>query len=334
MRQDPAEKSALTAVMVFPLIIVGVAAWALISPSSAGHLTPHINQLLGVIMFGMGLTLTVQDFKLVLTRPRPILVGVVAQFILMPLLAVLVAHVLRLSPAVTVGVILVGCAPGGTASNVIAYLARVDVALSVTMTAVSTILAPIFTPLLTKWLAGAYMPLDALGMAGTIARIVLIPVIGGLTLRMLLPRAVERVLPVLPWFSTVGVALAIAGVVAASSASVKTAGAIILLAVVIHNLLGFVCGFGFAWLLGVPGRAARTVSIEVGMQNSGLAAGLATTYFTPEAALPGAVFSIWHNLSGAVLAAVYRRIADREIADRARAWNVRKCRATRFGRDN
>jgi BASS family bile acid:Na+ symporter len=194
---------------------------------------------------------------------------------------------------------------------VISYLSKADTALSVTMTSISTLIAPIMTPLLTLALAGQYMPVAAGDMALTIVKIVLIPVLAGLVIRLLLSNLVDKVLPALPWVSVAGISLVVISVVSGSADKVLQAGAIVLLAVVLHNLLGYLLGYWFARALKVPVRSARTTSIEVGMQNSGLAAGLAGTYFSPEAALPGAVFSIWHNLSGAVLAMYYRRTADK-----------------------
>src|SRR5699024_6313321 len=258
--------------------------------------------------FGMGLTLTVPDFALVARRPLPVLIGGVAQFVIMPLIGLGVSVALQLPAELAAGVILVGCAPGGTSSNVITYLSRADTALSVTMTSISTLLAPLLTPVLTLMLAGQYMHVDAADMALTIVKIVLLPVIGGLVVRVLLSRLVNRILPVLPWISVIAISLVVAAGVANSAEQLVAAGLLGLLAGVLHNGLGYLLGYGAARLLRRPVRSARTLSIEVGMQNSGLAAGLATQYFSPVAALPGAVFSIWHNLSGAMLAAAYRRM--------------------------
>ena len=312
----PEDRSALRAVTIFPVLIIAAALWGFFSPATAGTLTPHVAILLGVIMFGMGLTLTLPDFHLVFTRPWPILLGVVAQYVIMPALAVLIVNVLHLSDAVAVGVILVGCAPGGTSSNVISYLAKADVALSVTMTAISTLLAPLMTPLLIKWLAGKYMPLDGGAMALSIVKMVLVPVIAGLVLRLVFPKFISRILPALPWISTLGISGVVAGVVSASVDAIKAAGLMVLVAVILHNILGYGVGYGFSKLLRADNRVSRTISIEVGMQNSGMAATLAKTHFavTPEAALPGAIFSIWHNLSGALLSVIYRRLAEREAA--------------------
>ena len=313
------DRSALRAVTIFPILIIAAAIWGYFSPSTAGTLSPYVTYLLGIIMFGMGLTLTLPDFKLVFTRPLPILIGVVAQYLIMPLLAVIIVKVLALPAAVAVGVVLVGCAPGGTSSNVISYLAKADVALSVTMTSISTILAPILTPLLTSWLAGSYMAVDAGAMALSIVQTVLVPVIGGLVIRLVVPKLVEKILPILPWISTLGISGVVAAVVAPSKESIQAAGLMVLLAVILHNVLGYVVGFGFAKIFRTNGRVARTVSVEVGMQNSGLAATLAKTHFaaTPETALPGAIFSIWHNLSGALLSVIYRRMQEHEEAKKA-----------------
>lgn len=308
------ESSARIAVTIFPLIILVAAAIGFFAPDFGQVLAPYTNTYLGVIMFAMGLTLTIPDFALVVKRPLPVLIGVVAQYLIMPLLGFGVAWALNLSPALAAGVILVGCAPGGTSSNVITYLSKADTALSVTMTSISTLLAPLLTPLLCAWLAGKYMPVSAGEMAGSIVKVVLIPVLAGLIIRLVASKIVDKVLPALPWVSVIGISLVVISVVSGSADQVLKAGAIVLLAVVLHNCLGYMLGFWFARLFRVPIRSARTTSIEVGMQNSGLAAGLAAQYFEPTAALPGAIFSIWHNLSGAVLAMYYRRTADKREA--------------------
>lgn len=305
--QSSEERSARVAVTVFPLLILAGGALALLFPEPFTGLSPLINPGLMLIMFGMGLTLTLPDFALVIRQPLPVLLGVVAQFVIMPLLGLGIAWALQLPPELAAGVILVGCAPGGTASNVVTYLARGNVALSVAMTSVSTLLAPIFTPLLALWLAGRYMAVDAGAMALSIVQIVLIPVLLGLVIRYLAPRLVDRVLPVLPWVSVIAITFVVVAVVSGSAAAILTAGWLILLAVILHNGLGLALGYGAAKLFRQPVAARRTMAIEVGMQNSGLAAGLARDYFTPEAALPAAVFSVWHNVSGALMAAFWRR---------------------------
>ncbi|WP_066642574.1 bile acid:sodium symporter family protein [Serinicoccus hydrothermalis] len=308
------DRSAYRAVTLFPVLVLvaGILGYVFAGPISggAGLITP----LLGVIMFGMGLTLTLPDFALVLRRPLPVLLGVGAQYVVMPLVGLLVVTVLRLPDEIAAGVILVGCVPGGTASNVVAYLARADTALSVTMTSVSTLLAPVLTPLLTLWLVGERLPVDGWGMARTIVVIVLVPVVLGLLVRLLLPRLVRRVLPAMPWFSVLVICVVVAIVVSLSADRLVEAGLLVTAAVILHNLLGLGIGYGIGRVTGVGERSARTMAIEVGMQNSGLASGLAATFFTPVAALPGAVFSVWHNLSGATLAGWFRRRDARAAA--------------------
>ncbi|MDC4232330.1 bile acid:sodium symporter family protein [Actinomyces sp. B33] len=308
------DRSARIAVTVFPVMILAAFALAMILPDVFQPLGAGTNWALGIIMFGMGLTLTVPDFALVVRRPLPVLVGVLAQFVVIPLLAILLTWTFHLPDAIAVGVILVGCAPGGTSSNVISYLSKGDVALSVTMTSISTLLAPLLTPVLTGWLAGAYMPVDAGAMAMSIVKMVLVPVVGGLAVRALFSRVVERILPLLPWVSVLGICYVVLAVVSKSADKILSAGLLVLAVVACHNLLGYLLGFLAGKAAGGSERVNRTTSIEVGMQNSGLAATLAATHFasTPETALPGAVFSTWHNLSGAVLAMYYRH---RPLAD-------------------
>lgn len=301
------DRSARIAVTLFPVLILVGAAVAFAAPDTFTPLGEIISPLLGIIMFGMGLTLTLPDFKLVATRPLPVLLGVFAQYAVMPLLGLGIAFALQLPADLAAGVILVGCAPGGTSSNVVTYLAKGDTALSVAMTSVSTLLAPLLTPLLTLWLAGQYLPVDGAGMALSILQIVLLPVAAGLLVRLFLPRLVTRALPALPWISVIAITLVVVAVVSGSADSIVDAGLLVLLAVVLHNGLGYAIGYTFGRLTGQPERVRRTMSVEVGMQNSGLAAGLAAQYFSPLAALPGAVFSVWHNVSGAVLAAYLRR---------------------------
>lgn len=307
------ERSAKIAVTLFPLLVLAGGAVALFTPGTFTGFSTMINPLLMVIMFGMGLTLTLPDFALVARKPLPVLLGVMAQYVIMPLVGLGVAMLLQLPPALAAGVILVGCAPGGTSSNVVTYLAKGDVALSVTMTSISTLLAPVFTPLLTLWLAGQYLPVDPGAMAKSIVQIVLIPVVLGLVLRALMPRLVNKALPVLPWVSVIAITMVVIIVVAGSAAAIFSAGLLILLAVILHNAGGIALGYGVAKLFKQPIASRRTMAIEVGMQNSGLASGLAKQFFSPEAALPGAVFSVWHNLSGAVIAAYWRRSSSKHV---------------------
>ncbi len=300
------ERSARVAVVAFPVFMLVGFAVGMLFPDQIAPTAQWVPLALGVVMFGMGLTLTVPDFSLVVKRPVPVLIGVVAQFVIMPLLAITLAWVFRLPPEIAVGLVLVGCAPGGTSSNVIAYLAKGDVALSVTMTSISTLLAPIFTPILTLWLAGAYLPISASSMAVSIVQMVLLPVIGGLVIRLVANNLVTKMLPILPWISTLGIAIVLTAVVANSADKMFKAGIVIIFAVIIHNLAGYALGYATAKGFGQPEQAARTTAVEVGMQNSGLAATLASQNFDPVAAIPAALFSVWHGISGGLLAMYFR----------------------------
>lgn len=305
------DRSAYIATLGFPALVIVGGLIGYLVPDVVAPISGWVTPLLGIIMFGMGLTLQPVDFALVFKRPLPVLIGVVAQFVIMPLLAIIVVWLLRLPAEIAVGVILVGCSPGGTSSNVVSYLSRGDVALSVTMTSVSTLLAPILTPLLTLWLAGEMMDVSASAMAWSIVQVVLIPVVAGLVVRLLLPDVVKAVLPVLPWASVIAISMIVAIVVAGSRDQLATAGLTVLIAVILHNTFGYLLGYLTGKFTRQPETTRRTMAVEVGMQNSGLAASLATQYMTPLAALPAAVFSVWHNLSGAVVAMVFRSIDNR-----------------------
>lgn len=305
---DASETQAKLAVTVFPLLVIAGAIVAYLVPGPlAAALGPWVKTLLGVIMFAMGLTLTPPDFVLVAKRPLPIALGIIAQYVIMPLSGWVIAAALQLPPELAVGVILVGCAPGGTASNVVTYLAKGDVALSVTMTSISTLLAPVLTPALALWLAGARMNVEGSAMAWLIVQAVLIPVLAGLLVRVVIPQVVKRTLPALPWISVAGITAVVIAVVAGSAEKIAAAAGVVMLAVVLHNLLGYGLGYGLGWVTNQPEAACRATAVEVGMQNSGLAATLAATFVSPLAALPAAIFSVWHNVSGALLAAFFRR---------------------------
>lgn len=276
--QTKTERESQIAVLLFPALILLGGVSGVLVPQVFSGLSSWINPLLMVIMFCMGLSLTLPDFGLVFKNPLPVLGGVAAQFMVMPAMGWLVAWGLNLDPALAAGLILVGCAPGGTASNVVAYLARGNVALSVSMTSLSTLVAPVFTPLLAFWLAGQYLPVDARSMAGTVFQVVLIPVVLGIVLRMLLNSVVLGILAALPWLSVAAITIVVTIIVAGSSEAIMSAGLLVFLAVALHNGLGLLLGYGIGKLLRVPEESRRTIAIEVGMQNSGLAGGLAKQY--------------------------------------------------------
>ncbi|MEU3844264.1 bile acid:sodium symporter family protein [Streptomyces sp. NPDC028635] len=311
----PADRAARRAVTVFPVLVLAAGAVGLASPGTFTGYGPWVPYLLGVVMFCMGLTMSLEDFTGVARRPWVVLLGLVAHYVIMPGLGWLIAHLLHLSPALAAGVILVGCAPSGTASNVVTYLARGDVALSVSVATVSTVLAPLLTPPLTLLLAGQYLPVDAGSMVTDILKTVLLPVVAGLVVRLVAGRWIERVLGAMPWLSSLAIAAIVAVVVAGSADALKSAALTVLVAVVLHNGCGLALGYGCARLARLGRPASRAMAFEVGMQNSGLAASLATAHFTPLAALPAAVFSVWHNVSGALVAAwMARRTPAREGA--------------------
>ncbi|EFR40652.1 bile acid transporter [Selenomonas sp. oral taxon 137 str. F0430] len=284
------------------VFVIAIAAVALFQPWTFLWTVPYITILLGIVMFGMGMTLRFEDFRLVLERPKDVLIGTVAQFGIMPLLAWILAHAFSLPPELAAGVILVGTCPGGTSSNVMTYLARGDVALSVSMTMASTILAPIMTPLLTLWLAGQWIDIPAGKMMISIAQVVIAPIVLGLLINHFFERPVQKAVKVLPLISVVAIVLIVGAVVSANAGRIMETGALIMVVVMCHNLLGYALGFSVAKLLHMDMAKVKAVSIEVGMQNSGLAASLALLHFGAAAAIPGALFSVWHNISGSLAA--------------------------------
>ena len=292
------------------VLVLAAALLALAFPSVLQQIRPTtINYLLGVVMFGMGLTLNLNDFKIVFSRPKDVIVGCLAQFTMMPLLAWGLSRAFQLDESLALGVVLVGCCPGGTASNVITYLAKGDLALSVGMTGVSTLLAPLLTPLLTWALAGKSVNVDVAGMLLSILWVVILPIVVGLTVKGLWPKFTEKATDYLPAFSSVAIAFIVAIVIAANATKLLAGGLVIVLVVMLHNLCGLGVGYLIGRLLGLAEPKKRAVSIEVGMQNSGLASSLATLHFAayPMATIPGAIFSVWHNISGAIVARLYAR---------------------------
>ncbi len=292
---------------LFPVWALAGAGAALLRPEAFAPLRPAIVPLLGVIMFGMGITLRAGDFLAVLGRPALLLGGAALQFGVMPLAAWLVARGLGLEPALLAGLVLVGSCPGGTASNVICFLARADVALSISLTAFSTLVGVFATPLLTELYAGRSVEVDVAGMIASILRIVILPVSLGVAANTLFGARLARARAAFPLVSVLAIATIIAIVVALSHERLRAIGLAVGVAVVVHNALGLAGGYGIPKLLGLSERQCRTFAIEVGMQNSGLGVALAVQYFSAAAALPGALFSVWHNLSGSLLAGLWSR---------------------------
>jgi BASS family bile acid:Na+ symporter len=292
---------------LFPLWALFGCALAYLWPPPFVAARPAIVPLLALVMFGMGLTLTFENFREVLRRPGLVSLGVGLQFLFMPFIGWLLVRLMELPAALAAGVILVGSCPGGTASNVVCYLARGDVALSITLTASSTLLAVVATPFLTWWYVGQTVPVPVLELLLSIAKMVLIPVLAGLLINRYLHHRLARVQVWFPLLSMAAIVVIIAIIVAINRDQLPRVGALLGLAVVLHNLAGLSSGYLLPRLLGRSPRECRTLSIEVGMQNSGLAVALASQYFSAAAALPGALFSLWHNLSGSWLAAIWSR---------------------------
>ncbi len=292
-------------------IVLAVAALSLFVPQSTLWIqTSWVNYLLMIVMFGMGLTLKIDDFKLVFTRPKDILIGCAAQFLIMPLLAFGLGKVFGLETALLAGVVLVGTCPGGTSSNVITYLSKGDVALSVGMTSVNTILAPFLTPAITYLLLKTSVEVDILSMFLSIIKVVIIPIALGFIINKFFGKYTQKAVKVLPMISVIAICLIVAAVVSHNAEKILTTGAIVFVVVILHNLLGYACGFLLGKILRLNMSKTKALSIEIGMQNSGLATSLAGTAF-PDLAMatvPGAIFSVWHNISGAILANIYNRM--------------------------
>lgn len=287
------------------VIVLVVAGISLFAPGTVSWIkTSYVNPLLMVVMFGMGLTLKLQDFKIVFSRPKDVIIGCMAQFIVMPALALLLTKLFNLPVELAVGVVLVGTCPGGTSSNVMTFLAKGDVALSVGMTSVSTLLAPFLTPFLTKLLIGQTVNVDVMSMFMSIIKVVILPIGLGFIINKLFGKVTERLVKVLPLISVAAIVAIVAAVVSANSSKIMTSGLLIVAVVILHNCLGYLVGFMVGRCMGLSLAKQKAIAIEVGMQNSGLATSLAGTAFAqyPLATIPGAVFSVWHNISGAIVA--------------------------------
>lgn len=289
------------------VIVVGALAYAF--PSTFKPLGAYIAPLLGIVMFGMGLTLMASDFREVVRQPRDVIIGILSQFLIMPIVAYLLCLVMHLPPEIAVGVILVGCCPGGTASNVMTFLARGDLPLSVTITSCTTLLAPVVTPFLIWVFAKQWVDISPVAMFVSIVEIVLLPIALGVVVHTVLGKKVEGFAAAMPLISVVAIALIVAAVVAATANKLLAVGPLVFLVVVLHNGFGYLFGYWTAKLLGLNLAKRKCLAIEVGMQNSGLGVALATTHFAamPMAAVPSAVFSFWHNVSGPILATVFHR---------------------------
>lgn len=291
------------------LIVLAVAALALFVPSSGLWISlKAVNYLLMVVMFGMGLTMKLDDFKVVFTQPKDVLIGCLAQFTVMPILAFSLGKIFGLEAGLLAGVILVGTCPGGTSSNVITYMSKGNVALSVGMTSVNTLLSPIVTPAITYLLLRTSVKVDMLAMCLSILQVVILPIALGFVVNKFAKKFVSKVIDILPVVSVIAICLIVSTVVSHNAEKILTTGAIVFVVVILHNLLGYACGFGLGKVLKMDMPKTKALTVEIGMQNSGLATSLANTAFPSlaMATVPGAIFSVWHNISGAILANILR----------------------------
>lgn len=296
---------------LFPLWVIVFSLYAFFYPDPFKPYAKDISYLLGVIMLGMGLTMSIDDFKLVLTRPKDVFFGVFFRYLIMPFVGFAVAKILGLPPALAAGLILVGCCPSGTASNVMTFLARGDTALSVTVSSVNTILAPVLTPYIFLLLAGTLIPIKAEALLIDILKIVLVPIAIGVGMRTLLSSFVDRIMKIVPVVSVVCIVFVIAIVIALNAAKLATVAVIAFAAVALHNAIGLGVGYGASRTVGMSEDKSKAICFEIGMENSGLAAALALAHLDPIAAIPGAIFSVWHNLTGSVLAGYWSSKKDR-----------------------
>lgn len=299
------------------IICLAIATLSLLLPSSTAWIkTSSILPLLMIIMFGMGLTVTPKDFIIVFKRPKEVIIGCMAQFIVMPFLAFTLGKLFNLETGLLVGVILVGTCPGGTSSNVMTYLGKGDVALSVGMTCVSTLLAPFLTPLITFLLLKSTVSIDMYAMFVSIIKVVLLPISAGMIINHFFTKFTQSIIEVLPLISVTAIVSIIASVVSANSQKILSTGAIVFIVVILHNTLGYAIGYGIGTALKMNIPKRKAVAIEVGMQNSGLATGLAAQAFPnlAMATVPGAIFSVWHNISGAIIANIFAKLEENKTS--------------------
>ncbi|CAG9295985.1 bile acid:sodium symporter family protein [Celerinatantimonas diazotrophica] len=309
-------------IQLFPLWAILLSVLAFNQPQLFAPLKSQIVPLLTIIMLSMGLTLRGKDFLNVAHSKRAIITGLILQFTVMPFSAVLISHLLNFDTNLTVGMVLVGSVAGGTSSNVMCYLAKGDVALSITMTAISTLIGVVMTPLLVKLLAGHSVDVPTLSMIVSLVKIVLVPVILGILINTYCNRLVTKIEPVLPLVSMVVIITIIAIVVALNHSKLALIGPMVAVAVILHNGIGLAAGYWVCRLLRFNETICRTVAFEVGLQNSGLATALAMKFFTATAAVPGTLFSVWHNISGSCMAGFWSK---RSVKDGS---NVQPAKAT------
>lgn len=291
----------------FAILIITVSAWGVYKPLTFKAFVPHIPLMLSIIMFGMGMSLKKEDFKIILKRPKEIFIGAAVQFTMMPLIAFMLCYLFKLPPDLAAGVILVGTCPGGTSSNVMAYLGKGDITLSVSMTTVTTLLAPIVTPFLTLFFAGKFVHVSVFAMFLSIVKIIILPIVLSIIIKNILGHKADTLCEIFPLISIICLVL-ISGCIAGANASkIMTCALVTFLVMAIHNALGLLIGYFAGKIFGFSEEKRRTLAFEIGIQNSGLGVSLATMYFNPTAALPAAITSIWQIITGPIIASYWSK---------------------------
>jgi BASS family bile acid:Na+ symporter len=309
---ETVEKVSRFAGKTFTFWVILVAVLAYMLPEDFKWIGSYVVPLLGIVMFGMGLTLSTADFKEVFRKPKEVAIGVAGHFVIMPLLAFLLAIGLHLPKEVAVGVILVGCCPSGTSSNVMVFLGRGNVALAVSIASVSTILAPFVTPLLILLFASKWVHVSVESLFLSIVQVIIVPLCLGFLIKKFFSRQASAGTKAMPLVSVIAIVMIVSGVVAGSQPQIAKTGILIFAVVVLHNLLGYCLGFFFSRMFGMDLAKQKAVALEVGMQNSGLGVAIASASFSPLAAVPSAIFSVWHNISGSILAFIFSKFDDKK----------------------
>lgn len=307
----------LTKYFTFFVILVALLAIFIPGPGTTlattkvGNLSA-VSILLMIVLFGMGITLTPNDFKRVARNPLQVILGTIAHYVIMPLIAFLLVHLFGLTGAAAVGVILVGSAPSGTSSNVMSFLSGGDVALDVSIGLLSTLLAPVMIPTLLKLLAGKWVNVPFSSMFFSAFQIVIIPIVLGIIVHTIFKEHVQKVIEIMPLISQVAILVIILAVLSANSKTILAVSTLILVPVIIlHNLLGYLLGYGFSKLMKMDTPQQKAITFEVGMQDSALASTLAISFFEPASAIAAVMFSVWHNISGSVLASLWKNHTEK-----------------------
>ena len=292
---------------LFPLWVIVFSIWAYFDSQTWTALQTFVIPLLSIVMFSMGLTLKTKDFYRIFKNFKIILLGIFLQFLLMPGIGYFLISIFDLETVIAIGILLVGTAPGGTASNVICYLAKGDIALSISLTTCSTFLAVFFMPTLFWLYTGTDIDVPILQMMLSIFKIIILPVTLGVILNSLNLKFLNKIKNALPLIAITAIVIIIATIIGSSSDQILIYGWLILLIVIFHNLLGFLFGYYSCYLLNLDKKTSRTIAIEVAMQNSGLATALAIKYFGAISAIPAAFYSVWHNISGSLIASFWKK---------------------------